>query len=82
MPASSVQVVSKVLSQNSSNHFLKSVGFQTPPSTKSGSSNDSELREQLATEATAAVQGELDDLRNKIQEVEEERGKTQKELEE
>ncbi|CAN6280458.1 unnamed protein product [Urochloa humidicola] len=74
MPASSVQVVSKVLSQNSSNQFLKSVGFQTPPSSKSGSSNESELREQLA--------GELDDLRKKIQDAEEDRARTQKELEE
>jgi hypothetical protein len=71
MPASSVQVVSKVLSQNSSNLFLKNVGFQTPPSSKSVSSNESQLREQLAAEATAAVQGELDDLRKKIQDVEE-----------
>jgi hypothetical protein len=30
MSASSVQVMSKVLSQNSSNLFLKNVGFQTP----------------------------------------------------
>ncbi|CAN6362526.1 unnamed protein product [Urochloa humidicola] len=82
MPASSVQVVSKVLSQNSSNQFLKSVGFQTPPSSKSGSSNESELREQLAAEAMAAVQGELDDLRKKIQDAEEDRARTQKELEE
>jgi molecular chaperone GrpE (heat shock protein) len=82
MPASSVQVVSKVLSQNSSNLFLKNVGFQTPPSSKSVSSNESQLREQLAAEATAAVQGELDDLRKKIQDAEEERARTQKELEE
>jgi hypothetical protein len=71
MPASSVQVVSKVLSQNSSNLFLKNVGFQTPPSSKSVSSNESQLREQLAAEATAAVQGELNDLKKKIQNAEE-----------
>lgn len=82
MSASSVQVMSKVLSQNSSNLFLKNVGFQTPPSSKSVSSNESQLREQLAAEATAAVQGELDDLRKKIQDAEEERARTQKELEE
>jgi molecular chaperone GrpE (heat shock protein) len=82
MPTSSVQVVSKVLSHNSSNLFLKNVGFQTPPSSKSGSSNESELREQLAAEATTAVQGELDDLRKKIEDAEEDRARTQKELEE
>jgi molecular chaperone GrpE (heat shock protein) len=82
MPASSVQVVSKVLSQNSSNLFLKNVGFQTPPSSKSGSSNESELQEQLAAEATTTIQGELDDLRKKIQDAEEDRTRTQKELEE
>jgi hypothetical protein len=71
IPASSVQVMSKVLSQNNSNLFLKSVGFQTPPSSKSRSSNESELWEQLAAEATTAVQGELDDFTKKIQDAEE-----------
>jgi molecular chaperone GrpE (heat shock protein) len=82
MPTSSVQVVSKVPSQHSSNQFLKSVGLQTPSSSKSGSSHESELREQLAAEATTAVQGELDDLQKKIQDAEEERARTQRELEE
>jgi hypothetical protein len=72
--------VTKVLSQNSCNLFLKSVGIQTPPSSKSGSSNESELQEQLAVEATAAVQVELDDLRKKIEDAEEDRARTQKEL--
>jgi hypothetical protein len=72
IPASSVQVMSKVLSQHSSNQFLKSVGLQAPTSSKSGSSHESELREQLAVEATTAVQGELDELRKKIQDAEEE----------
>jgi molecular chaperone GrpE (heat shock protein) len=71
-----------VLSQNSSNLFLKNVGFQTPPSSKSASSNESQLREQLAAEAMAAVQDELDDLRKKIQDAEEDWARTQKELEE
>jgi hypothetical protein len=35
MPASSVQLVSKVLSQSSSHQFLKSVGIKTPASSKS-----------------------------------------------
>jgi len=52
---SSVQVVSQVLSQNSSNHFLKSVGIKPVASSKSSSSNESELREELAAKAKAAV---------------------------
>jgi hypothetical protein len=59
MPASSVHLVSKVLSQSSSHQFLKSVGIKTSATSKASSSNHSELREQLAAEATAAVQGEL-----------------------
>jgi molecular chaperone GrpE (heat shock protein) len=71
-----------VLSQNSSNQFLKRVGFTTPTSSKSRTSNESELREKLAAEAEAAVQGELDDLKKKIEDAEEEQARTQKELEE
>jgi peptidoglycan hydrolase CwlO-like protein len=37
---------------------------------------------QAPAEATATVQGELDDLRKKIQDAEEERARTQKELKE
>jgi molecular chaperone GrpE (heat shock protein) len=81
MPASSVHVVLKVLSQHNSNQFLKSVGLKTPTSSKSGSSHESEIQDQLAAEATAAVQGELDDQRKKIQDAEEERSRTQRELE-
>ena len=40
---SSVQVVSQVLSQNSSNVFLKSVGIKPVSSSKSSASNESEL---------------------------------------
>jgi peptidoglycan hydrolase CwlO-like protein len=82
MPTSSVQLVSKVLSQTSSHQFLKSIGIKTPASSKSSSSNQSELREQLVAEATAAVQGELDQLRKKCEEVEEQQARTQRELEE
>jgi molecular chaperone GrpE (heat shock protein) len=82
MPASSVQLVSKVLSQNSSHQFPKSVGIKTPASSKSASSNQSELREQLAAEATTAIQGELDQLRKKCEEAEEQQARTQRELEE
>ncbi|XP_066390771.1 uncharacterized protein [Miscanthus floridulus] len=80
---SSVQVVSQVLSQNSSNLFLKSVGIKPVPSSKSSSSsNESELREQLAAEAMAAVQGEIDELRKRSEEAEEKLARTQKEMEE
>jgi hypothetical protein len=40
---SSVEVISKVLSQNNNNQFLKSVGIKTPGSNKSSSTNESEL---------------------------------------
>ena len=82
MPASNVQLVSKVIFQNSSHQFLKSVGIKTPASSNSSSSNESELREQLAAEAMAAVQGELDQLRKKSEEAEEHQARTQRELEE
>jgi len=52
------------------------------PSSKSSSSNESELREQLATEATTAVQGEIDELRKRSEEAEEKLARTQKEMEE
>jgi molecular chaperone GrpE (heat shock protein) len=51
-------------------------------SSKSSSSNESELREQLTAEATAAVQGELDDLKKRSEEAEEKLARTQQELEE
>ena len=51
------------------------------PSSKS-SSNESELREQLAAEATAAVQGEIDELRKRSEEAEEKLARTLKEMEE
>jgi molecular chaperone GrpE (heat shock protein) len=62
--------------------ILDEFGLQTPTSSKSGSSHESELREQVAAEVTTAVQGELDDIRKKIQDAEEERSRTQRELEE
>jgi hypothetical protein len=77
MPASSVQLVSKVLSQNRSHQFLKSVIIKTPASSKSSSSNQSELQKQLAAKATAVVQGELDQLRKKCEEAEEQQARTQ-----
>ena len=80
--ASSVQVVSQVLSQNSSSIFLKSVGMKPVASSKSSSTNESELREELAAQATAAVQTELDELRKRSEEAEEKLARTEREMEE
>ena len=77
---SSVEVISKVLPQNSSNQFLKSVGITTPGSSKSTSTNESELREQLAAEARAAVQDEIDELRRRSEAAEAKMEKTQQDL--
>jgi len=79
-PVSSVEVISKMLPQNSSNQFLKSVGITTPGSSKSTSTNESELREQLAAEARAAVQDEIDDLRRRSEEAEAKMAKIQQDL--
>ena len=57
-------------------------GISPSATSKASSSNQSELREQLAAEATAAVQGELDQLRKKCEEAEEQQARTQRELEE
>ena len=51
-------------------------------SSKSSSSNESELREELAAEAKAVVQGEIDDLKKRSEEAEEKLARTQKEMEE
>jgi molecular chaperone GrpE (heat shock protein) len=74
--------VSKVLFYNSSHQFLKSVGIKTSASSKSSSSNESELREQLAAEATTAVHGALNQHRKKCEEAKEQQVRTQRELEE
>lgn len=80
---SSVQVVSQVLPKNSSNSFLKSVGIKpVGTSQASSSSNEIELREQLAAEAKAAVQDELEDLKKRSEEAEEKLARTERELEE
>ena len=61
---------------------LKSLGIKTPTSSKSSSSKESELREELAAEAAAAVQVELDELKKKNEEAVEKQARTQMELEE
>jgi molecular chaperone GrpE (heat shock protein) len=80
-PVSSVQVVSQVLSKSSSNIFL-SVGIKAAVSSEASSANESELREQLAAEARAAVQTELDELKNFRAEAREKMERQQKEMEE
>jgi flagellar motility protein MotE (MotC chaperone) len=77
-----VTVLSSVLPKGSSEQFLKSVGLTTPTSSKSSSTNENELREQLAAEAKAAVQGEVDELKKKSAEAEERMERQEKELEE
>jgi molecular chaperone GrpE (heat shock protein) len=79
---SSVQVVSEVLSKNSSNIFLKNVGIKSAASTSSTASNESNLREQLAAEAKAAVQDELEELKKRSEEAEQKLERTQREMEE
>jgi molecular chaperone GrpE (heat shock protein) len=79
---SSVQVVSQVLSKNSSNVFLKNVGIKPVSSSNSAASNETELRDQLAAEAKAAVQGELEELKKRSEEAEEKLERTQREMEE
>jgi flagellar motility protein MotE (MotC chaperone) len=78
----SVTVVSTVLSKTSSQLFLKSIGLNTPTSSKSTSTNETELREQLVAEARAAVQGEVDKLKKKSAEAEESMERKEKELKE
>ena len=83
---SSMQVVSQVLSKNSSNNFLKSVGINPAASSKLATPNESELREQLVAEAQAAaqaaVQGELEELRKRSEAAEEKLVSTQREMQE
>jgi molecular chaperone GrpE (heat shock protein) len=79
---SSVQVVSQALSKNSSNIFLKNVGMKPVASSNSAAPNESELREQLAAEAKAVVQGEIEELKKRSEEAEEKLERTQREMEE
>jgi hypothetical protein len=78
----SVTVLSNVLPKGSSQQFLNSVGLKIATSSKSTSTNETELREQLAAEARAAVQGELEDLKKKGAEAEARMERQEKELEE
>jgi len=77
---SSVQVMSQTLSKNSSNSFLKNGGIKPVASSNSAASKE-ELREQLAAEAKAAVQDEIDELKKRTEEAEEKMERTQREME-
>ena len=81
---SSAQVVAKVLTEDSSmtNTFLKNAGLQSGCSSKSASSTERDLREQLEAEqqAKAALQEEVEALKKKSDLVEENLAKTQRRL--
>ena len=81
---SSAQVVAKVLTEDSSmtNTFLKNAGLQSRCSSRSVSSTERELREQLEAEwqANAALQEEVDALKKKSEIADENLAKTQRQL--
>ena len=79
---SSLQVVSQALPKNSSNTFLKNVGIKPVASSNSAALKESELRERLAAEAKAAIQGEIEELKKRSEEAEEKLERTQREMEE
>lgn len=85
-PISSAQIVAKVLTEDSSmsNTFLKNAGLQSRCSSRSVSSTERELREQLETErqAKAALQEQVDALKMKSEIADENLAKTQKKLDE
>ena len=83
-PISSAQIVAQVLNEDSSmsNTFLKNAGLQSRCSSRSVSSTERELREQLEAEwqAKAALQEEVDALKKKSEIADENLAKTQKQL--
>ena len=85
-PISSAQIVAQVLNEDSSmsNTFLKNAGLQSRCSSRSVSSTERELREQLEAEwqANAALQEEVDALKKKSEIADENLAKTQKKLDE
>jgi preprotein translocase subunit SecD len=81
-PVSSINVVSKSLSKTSSQLFLKSLGIKQVGSSKSSSTNERETREELTAQARAAVQSEIDILRQRCEKAEERQATTSRELEE
>ena len=83
-PISSAQIVAQVLNEDSSmsNTFLKNAGLQSRCSSRSVSSTERELREQLEAErqANAALQEEVDALKKKSEIADENLAKTQRQL--
>lgn len=83
-PLPSADVVSKVLSQSSCNtQFLKNVGIPTS-STKTETSTEKALREQLAAEqdSSAALHQQVDELKKKTEKTEREFEEFKKQQEE
>ncbi|PUZ50859.1 hypothetical protein GQ55_6G100100 [Panicum hallii var. hallii] len=79
-PLPSAKVVSKVLSENSSNTtFLKNAGVATP-SSKSPSAGEEALHEELAAErqGSAVLHQELEELKKKSEENDEALARTQR----
>lgn len=81
---SSAQVVSNVLPKNSSNIFLKNIGLQPISPTKPPTAKERALQEQLVAEkqASAVLQGEVNVLKQNVQNTEEALQRTQMELQE
>ena len=83
---SSAQVAAKVLTKDSSmsNTFLKNAGLQSWCSSKSASSTERDLREQLEAErrAKAALEEQLATLKKKSEVTEENLAKAQRQLDE
>ena len=83
---SSAQVVAKVLTEDSSmsNTFMKNASLQSGCSSKSASSTERDLREQLEAErwAKAALEEQLATLKKKSEVTEENLAKAQRQLDE
>jgi septal ring factor EnvC (AmiA/AmiB activator) len=82
---SSVQAVHTVLSQNTKNStFLKNIGMAPISPTKSATSKEKALQEELAAErqSKAALHDEVNVLKQKSQETEEALQRTQREMQE
>ena len=85
-PMSRAQVVAKVLTEDSSmsNTFMKNASLQSGCSSKSASSTERDLREQLEAErrAKAALEEQLATLKKKSEVTEENLAKAQRQLDE
>jgi len=83
-PLSSAEVVSKVLSQNSSKttSFLKNIGIQPTTSTTEATAKERALQEELAAErqASAALREEVNALKEKSQRTDEALERTENKL--